>query len=88
MPHRQPAVQSFQDLHRRPGIAGAFRTWQQLDGVQLEPNRVVHGHFPAVLEAQDLFQAQLRVNGGVKVGPCGRKIAGYRRLINGNEECR
>ena len=61
VPHRQPAVQSFQDLHRRPGIAGAFRTWQQLDGVQLEPNRVVPGHFPAVLEAQDLFQAQLRV---------------------------
>ena len=61
MPHRQPAVQSFQDLHRRPDIAGAFRTWQQLEGVQLEPHRVVPGHFPAVLESQDLFQAQLRV---------------------------
>ena len=63
MPHRQPTVQSFQDLHRRPGIAGAFRTWQQLEGVQLEPHRVVPGHFPAALEAQDLFQAQLRIQG-------------------------
>ena len=61
MPHRQPAVQSFQDLHSRPGIAGAFRPWQQLEGVQLEPHRVVPVHFPAVLEAQDLFQAQLWV---------------------------
>ena len=24
------AVQPFQDFHRRPGIAGAFRRWQQL----------------------------------------------------------
>ena len=63
MPHRQPTVQSFQDLHRRPGIAGAFRTWQQLEGVQLEPHRVVPGRFPAVLEAQDLFQAQLWIQG-------------------------
>ena len=61
MPHRQPAVQSFQDIHGRPGIAGAFRTWQQLQSVQLEPHRVVLGHPPAVLEAQDLFQAQLQV---------------------------
>ena len=61
MPYRQPAVQSFQDLHRRPGIAGAFRPWQQLEGVQLEPHRVVPGHPPAVFEAQDLVQAQLRV---------------------------
>ena len=52
MPHRQPAVQSFQDLHSRPGIAGAFRARQQLEGVQLEPHRVVPGHSPAVLEAQ------------------------------------
>ena len=61
MPHRQPPVQSFQYLHSRPGIAGAFRTWQQLEGVQLESHRVVPGHSPPVLEAQDLFQAQLRV---------------------------
>ena len=61
MLHRQPAVQSFQDLHSRPGIAGTFRPWQQLEGVQLEPHRVVPGHPPAVFEAQDLFQAQLRV---------------------------
>ena len=61
MPHRQPAVQSFHDLHGRPGIAGAFQTWQQLEGVQLEPHRVVPGYSPAVLEAQDLFQAQIRV---------------------------
>ena len=63
MPHRQPTVQSFQDLHRRPGIAGAFRSWQQPEGVQLEPHRVVPGNFPAVLEAQDLFQAQLGIRG-------------------------
>ena len=62
MPNREPAGQSFQDLHSRPGIAGAFRPWQQLEGVQLEPHRVVPGHAPAVLEAQDLFQAQLRVD--------------------------
>ena len=61
MPHRSPAGQPFQDLHRHPGIAGAFRTWQQLEGMQLEPHRVVPGHFPAVFEAQDLVQAQLRV---------------------------
>ena len=61
MPHREPAVESFQYLHSRPGIAAAFRPWQQLEGVQLEPHRVVPGHFPPVLEAQDLFQAQLRV---------------------------
>ena len=30
MPHLQLAVQSFQDLHGRPGIAGAFRARQQL----------------------------------------------------------
>ncbi len=30
MPHRQLAVQSFQDLHSRPDIAGAFRARQQL----------------------------------------------------------
>ena len=60
-PHRQPAVQSFQDLHSRPCIAGALRPGQQLEGVQLESHRVVPGHSPAVLEAPDLFQAQLRV---------------------------
>ena len=27
----------------------------------MEPHRVVPGHFPAVLEVPDLFQAQLRV---------------------------
>ena len=61
MPHREPAIQSFQDLHSRPGIAVPFGPWQQLEGVQLEPHRVVPGHAPAVLEAQDLFQAQFRV---------------------------
>ena len=60
--HREPAVQSFQDLHRRPGIAGAFRSWQQLQGIQVESHRVVPGHhLPAVFEAQNLVQAQLRV---------------------------
>ena len=61
MPHREPAVQSFQDLHRRPGIAGAFRTWQQLQGMQLESHRVVLGHLSAVFGAQNLVQAQLRI---------------------------
>ena len=60
MPHRQPAVQSLQDFHSRPGIAGVFPPWQQLQGMQLEPHRAVPGHFSAVLEAQDLVQAQLR----------------------------
>ena len=61
MPHKQPAVQTFQDLHSRPGIAGTFRARQQLEGVQLEPHRVVLGHPSTVLEAQDLFQAQVGV---------------------------
>ena len=30
MPHRQPAGQSLQDLHSRPGITGTFPLWQQL----------------------------------------------------------
>ena len=53
--------QCFQDLHGRPGIAGAFRPWQQLKSMQLEPHCVVLGHLSAVFEAQDLLQAQLRV---------------------------
>ena len=56
MAHPEPAVQSFQDLHNRPGIAGAFRLRQQLQGMQLELHRIVPGHLPAVLEAQDLLQ--------------------------------
>ena len=63
MPHRQAAVQSLQDLHSRSGIAGTFPPWQQLQGMQLESHRVVLGHLSAVLEAQDLFQTQLRVQG-------------------------
>ena len=35
MPHRQPAGQSLQDLHSRPGITGTFPLWQQLQGMQL-----------------------------------------------------
>ena len=54
-------VQPFRDFHRRPGIAGAFRHRQQLEGAQLEPHRVVPVHLPAVFETQDLFQARLRV---------------------------
>ena len=61
VPHREPAVPSFQDLHRRPGLAGAFRTWQQLQGMQLESHRVVLGHLSAVFEAQNLVQPQLRI---------------------------
>ena len=61
VPHREPAVPSFQDLHRRPGLAGAFRTRQQLQGMQLESHRVVLGHLSAVFEAQNLVQPQLRV---------------------------
>ncbi len=59
--HPDPAVQPFQDFYRRTGIAGAFRRGQQLECPQLEPHRVVPVHLPAVLEAQDLFQAPLRV---------------------------
>ena len=40
MPHRQPAGQSCQDLHRRSGIAVPFRTWQQLEGVVMGENRL------------------------------------------------
>ena len=61
VPHREPAVQSFEDLHRRPGIAGAFRSWQQLQGMHLESHHVVPGHLSAVFEAQNLVQAQLQV---------------------------
>ena len=61
MAHPKPVVQSLQNLHYRPGIAGAFRSWQQLLGMQLESHRAVPGHPPGVLEAKDLFQAQIRV---------------------------
>ena len=54
--HPESAVQSFQDLDNRPGIAGSFWLWQQLQGMQLELHRIVPGHPPAVLEAQDLLQ--------------------------------
>ena len=36
----------------------AFRPWQQLEGVRLEPYGVVPGHSPAVLEAQDVKGGQ------------------------------
>ena len=61
MPYRQPAVEALKGLDGRPSYAGAFRPWQHPEGVQLEPHRVVPSHPPAVFEAQDLFQAQLRV---------------------------
>ena len=82
IPQRQPAVQSCQDRHSRPGIAGAFRTWQQLEGVQLEPHRVVLGHSPAVLEAQDLFQARLRVQAQLRVQRPECRL----RVLRGNPE--
>ena len=44
MPHRQPAVQSFQYLHSRPGIAGVFRPWQQLERARLDRHRVPLGN--------------------------------------------
>ena len=56
-----PAVQAFKNFHSRPGIAGVFRPWQQLQGMQLESHRVVPGHSSLVLEAQDRFQTQLGV---------------------------
>ena len=59
--HTELAIQPFQDFHRRPGIAGAFRSRQQLERAQLETHRVVPGHLPAMLETQDLFQADLQV---------------------------
>ena len=46
-----------------PGIAGAFRTWQQLQGMALELHGVVPGHSSAVFEAQDLLQVQIRRQG-------------------------
>ena len=56
--HVQPAVQSLQDLNHGSGVAGAFSTRQQLQGMQLESHRVVLGHSPAVLEAQDVVTVQ------------------------------
>ena len=66
MAHPEPAVQSFQDLHNRAGIAGSFRLWQQLQRTQLELHRIVPGHLPAVLEAQDLLQGQIRAQWPVR----------------------
>ena len=63
MLYRQPAVQSLQYYHNRSGIAAAFLIGQQLQGVPLELHSVVPGDSPAVLETQDLLQAQLRVQG-------------------------
>ena len=77
MPQRQPAVQSCQDLHSRPGIAWAFRTWQQLEGVPLEPHRVVPGHSPAVLEAQDLLPGTVP---GPEAGMQAQGVAGEPRI--------
>ena len=45
------------------GIAGSFRAWQQLQSPLLELDGVVPGHPPAVLEAQDLLQAKVRLRG-------------------------
>ena len=39
-PHRQPVIQCYQDLHNRSGVAGAFGPWQQLQGMQLEPDGI------------------------------------------------
>ena len=63
MPHRQPAVQPLQDLHNRPAIVVVLRTWQQLKSVPLKLHGVVPGHSPAVLEAQDLLQGQVPLQG-------------------------
>ena len=63
------AVQVFQNFHRRPGITGSFRRWQQLECAQPEPHRIVPGHLPAMLETQNLLQAQLLVqSGSIPVG--------------------
>ena len=71
--HPEPAIQSFQDFHDRTGIAGAFRLRQQLQRMQLELHRIVLGHLPAVLEAQDLFHAQIRVQ-SADMGRIGRYL--------------
>ena len=63
MLYRQPAVQSFQYHHGRPGIAAAFQTRQQLQSAPLELDGVVPCHSSAVLEAQDLLQVQVRLQG-------------------------
>ena len=53
--YTEPSFQSLQSLHNRTAIAGAFRLRQQLQRVQLELHRIVLGHLPPVLEAQDLL---------------------------------
>ena len=66
MAHPEPAFQSFQDLHNRPGIAWAFQLRQQLQGMQLEPHCIVLGHLPAVIEAQNLLKGQFRAQRPVR----------------------
>ena len=60
---RQRSVQPLQHHDDRSGIAAALLTGQQLQGVPVELHGVVPGHPPAVLETQDLLQAQLRARG-------------------------
>ena len=69
----------------RPGIAGAFQTWQQLQSVQLEPHRVVPGHPPAVFEAQDLP----RHSSGSKGRNAGSGYCGgtWKRRLNRGRNC-
>ena len=59
--HAELAVQPFQDFHRWPGRTWILRRRQHLECTQLEPHRVAAGRLPTVLETQNLFPANLRV---------------------------
>ena len=61
MLYRQSPIQPFQDHRLGPGVAGPFHAGQQLQSLLLELDGVVPGHPPAVLEAQDLLQANVRL---------------------------
>ena len=63
MLYRQLAVHPFQYHHDRSGIAAALLTGKQLQSVPPVLHGVVPGHSPAVLEAQDLLEAQVRLQG-------------------------
>ena len=79
MLYQQPAVQSVKHHDNRSGIAAALLPCcpgQQLQDVPLKLHRVVLGHSPAVLQAPDLFQAQLS---------CQRSERGL-RAVGGNLE--
>ncbi len=60
VPDHQFPVGPFQNVHPEAGVAGPFRSWQQLQDPLVALHRVVPGHLPGVLDADDLGQQQLR----------------------------